>query len=83
MSVLVVVEMLSVRIASAYLGAEDFLLFNLAAANNDSFDIDSNPNGFVNLGTSVNALHEAEIQQWILQHGIEHEKIWQHYHQLR
>ena len=76
--------MLSQRISQAYFGPPEFLLTNLVRANSDLYDPETNPHGYVNLGTSVNALCEEEITQWLTQEGIfEHQKEWQHYYQLR
>ena len=76
--------MLSQRISQAYFGPPEFLLTNLVKANSDLYDPDTNPHGYVNLGTSVNALCEQEITQWLRQPGrFEHQKEWQHYYQLR
>ena len=76
--------MLSKRMTISYLGEPSFLMNNLVKASSDEFDPQQNPNGYVNLGTAVNALNEAEIQSWLLKDGVfEHERKWQHYYQLR
>ena len=76
--------MLSHRMSESYLGDPDFLMGNFATASNDPFDPESNPRGYVNLGTAVNALSESEIQNWLQKDGIfEHQRSWQHYYQLR
>ena len=68
----------------SYLGKPDFLAHNLNKAENDCYHPTRNPNGFVNLGTAVNALNEAEIESWLLQQGVfQHKREWQHYYQLR
>lgn len=65
-----------------YLKQTDFLAGNLKKCEEDAFDPLENPNGFVNLGTAVNALNEAEIESW-LQSKFRHQRKWQHYHELR
>ena len=76
--------MLSQRMTQTYLGPPDFLMCNLAKASQDEFDAQNNPGGFVNLGTAVNALNEAEIESWMLGDGVlQHHREWQHYYQLR
>lgn len=78
------VEMLSKRMTKSYLGEPDFLASNLIKTSQDAYDPHSNPNGFVNLGTAVNALNEAEIEAWLLKDTVfQHRPEWQHYHQLR
>ena len=78
------VTMFSQRISQAYFGPPEFLFSNLDKTNSDLYDPDSNPHGYVNLGTAVNALCEQEITQWLRQPGrFEHQNEWQHYYQLR
>ena len=76
--------MFSKRTTQGYLGPPDFLLANFSRANSDLYDPDTNPQGYVNLGTAVNALCEEEITEWLRKPGrFEHQKEWQHYYQLR
>ena len=76
--------MLSKRMTTSYLGEPDFLGSNLIKAGRDAYDPQHNPNGYVNLGTAVNALNEAEIESWLLKDGVfQHQRTWQHYHELR
>ena len=76
--------MLSNRSNLAFFGPPEFLLTKATTANSDLYDPDTNPKGYVNLGTAVNALCETEIQDYLTQDGIfEHQKEWQHYYELR
>ena len=55
-----------------------------ALTGKDNYDPIHNPNGYVNLGTAVNALNETEIESWLLKDGVfQHERKWQHYHEFR
>jgi hypothetical protein len=68
----------------SYLGEPNFLSNWLVETGKDNYDPIHNPNGYVNLGTAVNALNEAEIESWLLKDGVfQHERKWQHYHQFR
>ena len=68
----------------SYLGEPNFLSNWLVETGKDNYDPIHNPNGYVNLGTAVNALNEAEIESWLLKDGVfQHERKWQHYHELR
>jgi hypothetical protein len=81
---LVEVKMFSSRIKSAYLGQPEFLIENLVKASQDAFDSKLNPNGFINLGTSVNALNEQEITDWLSQNSVfKHNNNFQHYQEMR
>lgn len=76
--------MLSKRMTKSYLGEPNFLTSNLVKTSQDAFHPHSNPNGFVNLGTAVNALNETEMETWLLNENVfRHQPEWQHYHQLR
>ena len=54
--------MFSERCTNVYLKTSDFLMTNFAKASADPFDSVTNPKGFVNLGTCVNALLEEELE---------------------
>ena len=49
----------------------------------DPFDPVTNPKGFVNLGTCVNALLEEELEDYLNGKKFNHVKEWQHYNNLR
>ena len=55
-------KMFSERCTNVYLKTSDFLMTNFAKASADPFDSVTNPKGFVNLGTCVNALLEEELE---------------------
>ena len=75
--------MLSARCSRVYLEAEDFLMSNFGKTAADPFDPVTNPNGFVNLGTCVNALLEEELEDYLNGKKFNHIKEWQHYNNLR
>ena len=76
--------MLSRRMTKSYLGPPDFMVGNRLKTSADLYHPQSNPSGFINLGTAVNALNEAEIELWLMKDRVfQHQRDWQHYHEFR
>ena len=75
--------MFSQRCTKVYLDTSDFLMSCFAKTAEDPFDPVTNPEGFVNLGTCVNALLEDELEDYLNAKPLIHEKKMQHYYQLR
>ena len=68
----------------SYLGPPDFMVSNRLKTTADLYEPEHNPHGFVNLGTAVNALNEADMEAWLQKDGVfQHERHWQHYHEFR
>jgi len=71
------------RRTNVYLGETEFLVKNFMKCEQDKFNKETNTNGYVNLGTAVNALVEDLMQERLTKGDLfEHKTEWQHYYGL-